>query len=42
MNETLDKTMKQSNEVISVAPVPVTTNTNEQAVIPKNIVPDLK
>ena len=34
--------MKQSNEVISVAPVPVTTNTNEQAVIPKNIVPDLK
>jgi len=24
-----------------VAPVPVTTNTNEQAVMPKNMVPDL-
>jgi len=25
---------------MSVAPVPVTTNTNEQVVMPKNIVPD--
>jgi len=25
---------------MSVAPVPVTTNTNEQAIMPKNMVPD--
>jgi len=40
-NKTLDKTMEQSNEAISVAPVPVTINTNKQAVMSKNMVPDL-
>ena len=31
---------KQSDKAMSVALVPVTTNTNKQAVMPKNIVPD--
>jgi len=39
-NETLDKTMEQSDKAMSVVPVPVTTNTNEQAIMPKNMVPD--
>ena len=37
-NKTLDKTMEQSNEAMSVVPVLATMNTNEQAVLPKNIV----
>ena len=37
-NKTLDKTMEQSNEAMSVVPVLVTMNMNEQAVLPKNIV----
>ena len=39
-NETSDKTTEQLDKAMSVIPVPVTTNTNKQAVIPKNIVPD--
>ena len=37
-NKTLDKTMEQSNEAMSVVPVLATMNMNEQAVLPKNIV----
>ena len=37
-NKTLDKTMEQSNEAMSVVPVLATMNTNEQAILPKNIV----
>jgi len=37
----LDKTTEQLDEVMSVAPVLVMTNTNKQAVMPKNIVLDL-
>jgi len=36
----LDKITEQSDEAISVAPVPVTMNTNKQAFMPKNMVPD--
>ena len=32
--------MEQSDKAISVVLVPVTTNTNKQAIMPKNIVPD--
>ena len=32
--------MEQSDEVMSVALVPVTMNTNKQAVMPKNMVSD--
>ena len=39
-NETSDETTEQSNKAMSVAPVPVTMNTNKQAVIPKNMVLD--
>ena len=39
-NKTLDKITEQSDEAISVAPVPVTMNTNKQAFMPKNMVPD--
>ena len=39
-NETSDKTTEQLDKAMSVIPVPVTTNTNKQAVISKNIVPD--
>jgi len=34
------KTTEQSDRAMSVAPVPVTTNTNQQAVMSKNMVPD--
>ena len=34
-NKTLDKTMEQSNEAMSVVPVLATMNMNEQAVLPK-------
>ena len=37
----MDKTTEQSDKAVSVALAPVTTNMNEQAVMPKNIVPDL-
>jgi len=37
-NKTLDKTMEQSNEAMSVVPVLATMNTNKQAVLPKNMV----
>jgi len=33
--------MEQSDKAMSVALIPVTINTNKQAVIPKNMVPDL-
>ena len=33
--------MEQSDKAISVVLVPVTTNTNKQAIMPKNMVPDL-
>ena len=39
-NKTSDKTIEQSDKVMSVALVPVTTNMNKQAVIPKNMIPD--
>jgi len=39
-NKTSDKTMEWSDEAISVALVPVTTNMNKQAIMPKNIVSD--
>jgi len=38
-NKTLDKTTEWSDEAMSIAPAPVITNTNKQAVIPKNMVP---
>jgi len=37
-NKTLDKTMEQSNEAMSVVPVLATMNTNKQDVLPKNMV----
>ena len=40
-NETSDETTERSDEAMSVAPVPVTINTNKQTVMPKNMVPDL-
>ena len=40
INKALEETYKQSDEEISVAPVPATTNNNKQAVMPKNIVLD--
>jgi len=39
-NETSDKTTERLVKAMSVVPVSVTTNTNKQAVIPKNIVSD--
>jgi len=36
----LDETIEQSDKAMSVAPVPVTTNMNKQAVMPKNMVLD--
>ena len=38
--EISDETMEQSDKAMSIALVQVTTNTNKQAVMPKNIVPD--
>ena len=40
MNKALEETYKQSDKEISKAPVPVTTNNNVQAVMPKNMVPN--
>ena len=37
-NKTLDKTMEQSNEAMSVVLVLATMNTNKQDVLPKNMV----
>jgi len=39
-NKTLDETIEQSDKVMSVVSASVTMNMNEQAVMPKNMVPD--
>jgi len=39
-NKTSDEITERSDKAMSIAPVPVTTNTNEQAIILKNMVPD--
>jgi len=36
----LDETMERSDKAMSGALEPVTTNMNEQAIMPKNMVPD--
>jgi len=41
-NEVLEETNEQSDEEMSVVPVPATVNNNKQAVMPKNTVPDLE
>ena len=37
-NKSSDETIEQSDTVMSEVPVPIITNTNEQAVMPKNMV----